>query len=95
MVSFIQDAEGGSDDGENKVEQSGLVGATFTVASSAVVSGHSLDPLWYSVPPRWSAVAEDTTTPGARAMQLQNPYLGGLPSKSSRTRIEIWLRAKG
>jgi hypothetical protein len=36
--------------------QSELVSATFTVASSAVVSGDSLDPVGYSVAPRRSAL---------------------------------------
>ena len=70
-----------------------MLGAAFIMASTAVASGQSLNPLGYSVAtPRPISPAEGTTNPSAEATQRQNPYLGSVPSKNTGTRIELSLR---
>jgi len=56
--------------------------------------GQTSGPLGYSiVTPRPISPAEGTTNPSAQATQLQNPYLGSVPSKNTGTRIELSLKA--
>ena len=63
------------------------------VASAAVASGQTPNPLDYSITtPRPISPAEGTTTPSAQATQSQNPYLGSVPSKNTGTRIELSLK---
>jgi outer membrane protein TolC len=57
------------------------------------MSGQGLNPLGYSVAtPRPISPADGTTTPSAQATQRQNPYLGSVPSKNTRTKIELSLK---
>src|ERR1700722_2533300 len=71
------------------------------VAVSAILAaiglnalGQTSGPLGYSiVTPRPISPAEGTTNPSAQATQLQNPYLGSVPSKNTGTRIELSLKA--
>jgi hypothetical protein len=79
--------------GRNSRTRSWVLGAASILASTAVASGQSLNPLGYSVAtPRPINPAEDTTTPSAQAAQRQNPYLGSVPSKNTGTTIELSLR---
>jgi hypothetical protein len=56
--------------------------------------GQAAGPLGYSVAtPRPISPAEGTTTPSAQAAQKQNPYLGSVPVRNTRTRIELSLSA--
>jgi hypothetical protein len=73
--------------------RSRAAGAAFILASTAVMSGQGLNPLGYSVAtPRPISPADGTTTPSAQATQRQNPYLGSVPSKNTRTKIELSLK---
>ena len=77
----------------NSRTRSRVLGAAFIMASTAVTSGQSLNPLGYSVAtPRPISPAEGTTTPSAEATQRQNPYLGSVPSKNTGTRVELSLK---
>jgi outer membrane protein TolC len=77
----------------NTRTRSGVLGVALVMASTAVASGQSLNPLGYSVAtPRPISPAEGTTTPSAQATQRQNPYLGSVPSKNTGTRIELSLK---
>jgi outer membrane protein TolC len=73
--------------------RSGVLGAVLIMASTALGSGQSLDPLGYSVAtPRPISPAEGTTTPSAQATQRQNPYLGSVPSKNTGTKLGLSLK---
>jgi len=73
--------------------RSRIIIAALLVASGAVATGQSLNPLGYSVAtPRPISPAEGTTTPSAQATQSQNPFLGSVPSKNTGTRLDLSLR---
>jgi outer membrane protein TolC len=73
--------------------RSRVLGPALIVASAAVASGQTPNPLDYSITtPRPISPAEGTTTPSAQATQRQNPYLGSVPSKNTGTKIELSLK---
>ena len=73
--------------------RSQVLDVALILASTAVAWGQGQNPLGYSVPtPRPISPAEGTTTPSAQAAQLQNPYLGSVPSKNTGAKIELSLR---
>ncbi len=69
------------------------LGAMFLIASGLIASAQTPGPLGYSVvTPRPISPAEGTTNPSAQATQVQNPYLGSVPSKNTGARIELSLK---
>jgi outer membrane protein TolC len=67
--------------------------AAIVAATGLGASGQTPNPLGYSiVTPRPISPAEGTTNPSAQATQLQNPYLGSVPSKNTGTTIELSLK---
>jgi len=78
---------------ETRPARSRTLSSALLLASSLVAWGQTSGPLGYSVAtPRPISPAEGTTNPSAQATQLQNPYLGSLPSKNTGTRIELSLK---
>ncbi len=80
--------------GGQKLQMAAL-GALAAYAACAVVSAQSVssDPLRFSIAtPRPINPAESTTNPSAQATQLQNPYLGSVPSKATGTTIQLSLQ---
>jgi outer membrane protein TolC len=77
---------------KNSPAQSRLLGAAFLAGFIAL--GQTPGPLGYSiVTPRPINPAEGTTNPSAQATQVQNPYLGSVPSNNTGSRIELSLRS--
>jgi len=77
----------------NSQAQSSTLGMALLLAFKLIASGQTQGPLEYSVAtPRPISPAEGTTNPSAQATQLQNPYLGSVPSKNTGTRIELSLK---
>src|SRR5580658_10202356 len=76
---------------KNSPARSRLLGAALL--ASLIASGQTPGPLGYSiVTPRPINPAEGTTNPSAQATQVQNPYLGSLPSKNTGAKIEVSLK---
>src|SRR6267154_1680933 len=77
----------------NREAQSRTLGSVFLLGCGLLASAQTPGPLGYSVAtPRPISPAEGTTNPSAQATQRQNPYLGSMPSKNTRTRIELSLK---
>jgi len=63
------------------------------IGASLAAWGQTPDALGYSVAaPRPISPAEGTTNPSALATQIQNLYLGSVPSDNTGTRIELTLK---
>ena len=74
---------------QGRIAVAAIWGAIGLTASAQIPS-----PLGYSIAtPRPINPAEGTTNPSAQATQLQNPYLGSVPSKNTGTRIELSLKS--
>jgi len=78
---------------EKSPARSRLLGAAFLAGTGLIASGQTPGPLGYSIViPRPISPAEGTTNPSARATQVQNPYLGSVPSKNTGARMELSLK---